>query len=147
LSLYIKISDYFTIFNITKGFFIALLSAASLYLDWFGWVNYLVNTILGILTFYYLLQADRKVWFWFGFFMSMLWFWWISISFKNYGFAWAIPIGVLVSSTIFALLFGVLAWIAESIGTKFGQIKGLGQARGLIPTDFVRTLLCASFRV
>ena len=134
MSLYIKISDYFTIFNITKGFFIALLSAASLYLDWFGWVNYFVNTILGILTFYYLLQADKKVWFWFGFFMSMLWFWWLTVSFKNYGFAWAIPIGVLFSSTIFAFLFGGLAWVAEFIGTKFGQIKGLGQARGLIPT-------------
>jgi len=138
LSLYIKISDYFTIFNITKGFFIALLSAVSLYLDWFGWVNYLVNTLFGILTFYYLLQADRKVWFWFGFFMSMLWFWWLSVSFKNYGFAWAIPIGVLFSSTIFAFLFGGLAWVAEFIATKFGQ------AQGLVPTA-IKALILLGF--
>ena len=121
MGLYIKISDYFTINNITKGFFIALLSAASLYLDWFGFVNYLINTILGILTFYYLLQADKKVWFWFGFFMATLWFWWISMSFKNYGFAWAIPIGVLFSSTTFAFLFSILASLAEYISKKLGN--------------------------
>ncbi|HIP50496.1 MAG TPA: apolipoprotein N-acyltransferase, partial [Campylobacterales bacterium] len=135
MGLYIKISDYFTINNITKGFFVALLSAGSLYLDWFGFVNYLVNTILGILTFYYLLQADKKVWFWFGFFMTTLWFWWVSVSFKNYGFAWAIPIGVLFSSTIFAFLFGGLAWVAEFISAK------LGQARGLVPTAIKALIL------
>ena len=135
MGLYIKISDYFTINNITKGFFIALLSAGSLYLDWFGLVNYFVNTVLGILTFYYLLKADKKVWFWFGFFMSALWFWWISVSFKNYGFAWAIPIGVFFSSLIFAFLFGGLAWLAEFISAK------LGQARGLVPTALKALIL------
>jgi len=116
-----KISDYFTINNITKGLFIGLLSAASLYLDWFDFVNHLLNTILGLLTFYLLLQADRKVWFWFGFFMSALWFWWISISFKNYGFAWAIPLSILISSSIFAFLFGFLAFVSEFISRKFFQ--------------------------
>ncbi len=117
MGLYIKISDYFTINNITRGFFIALLSAGSLYLDWFGFVNYFVNTILGLLTFYYLLQADRKVWFWFGFFMTTFCFWWISMSFKNYGFAWAIPIGVLFSSSIFAFIFLAIAKLAEYLET------------------------------
>ena len=139
MSLYLKISDYSTIFNITKGFFIALLSAVYLYLDWFGWVNYLVNTILGILTFYYLLQADKKVWFWFGFFMSMLWFWWISISFKNYGFAWAIPIGVVVSSTIFALLFLLIAKVAEFVAAKRNAplLNLLIKATGLLLFSYI----------
>ncbi|CAA6825400.1 MAG: Apolipoprotein N-acyltransferase (EC [uncultured Sulfurovum sp.] len=121
MSVSIKISDYFTIKNITRGLFIALLSAASLYLDWFGFVNYFVNTILGLLTFYYLLQADKKIWFWFGFFMAMLWFWWLTISFKNYGFAWAIPIGLLFSSLTFAFLFSILASISEYLSKKVFQ--------------------------
>ncbi|CAA6812472.1 MAG: Apolipoprotein N-acyltransferase (EC [uncultured Sulfurovum sp.] len=121
MSLSIKISDYFTINNITRGFFIALLSAASLYLDWFGFVNYFINTILGILTFYYLLQANRKIWFWFGFFMATLWFWWLMVSFKNYGFAWAIPLGLLISSSTFAFLFSLSAWLSEYLGQKFSK--------------------------
>ncbi len=124
MSISIKISDYFTINNITRGFFIALLSAASLYLDWLGMVNYLLNTIFALLTFYYLLQANQKVWFWFGFFMATLWFWWLSVSFKNYGFAWAIPLGILFSSSTFAFLFLLVAKVAEFFEAKL-NIMGL----------------------
>lgn len=143
MSLYIKISDYFTINNITRGFFVALLSAVSLYLDWFGWVNYLVNTIFAILTFYYLLQADKKVWFWFGFFMATLWLWWISVSFKNYGFAWAIPLGVLMTSTLFAFIFATLASIAEFISKKLkdtGFINLILKALILLTFSYIHPL-------
>ncbi len=115
MSLYKKFKAYFTINKITRGFFIALLSAGAMYLDWFGFVNPLVNTILGILTFYFLLQADRKVWFWFGFFIGILWFWWLSISFINYGFAWAIPIGLLITSTTYGVIFLLFAILAEKL--------------------------------
>ncbi len=137
MSVYIKISDYFTINNITRGFFIALLSAGSLYLDWFGFVNYLINSILGLLTFYYLLQADKKVCFWFGFFMATLWFWWLSVSFQNYGFAWAIPIGVLFSSTTFAFIFLLVAKIAEFFEAKFSIMGLLIKALALLLFSYV----------
>ena len=113
-----KIKAYFTINKIIRGFFIALLSAGAMYLDWFGFINPLINTILALLTFYFLLQADRKVWFWFGFFMGILWFWWISISFKSYGFAWAIPIGVLIIATTYGGIFLLLAIFAERLSQK-----------------------------
>ena len=125
MNLYIKISEYFTINNITRGFFIALLSAVALYLDWFGFVNYLLNTILGVLSFYLLLQSSEKVWFWFGFFMAALWFWWISMSFANYGFAWAIPIGVLITATIYGFLFLFFAKLATSLAKKLFSTKPL----------------------
>ena len=137
MGLYIKISDYFTINNITKGFFIALLSAGSLYLDWFGFVNYFVNTILGLLTFYYLLQADKKVWFWFGFFMATLWFWWLSVSFKNYGFAWAIPIGILFSSTTFGLLFAFFGTISEFLARYHKSLNLLFKAFILLVFSYI----------
>ena len=131
--MYIKISEYFTINNITRGFFIALLSAAAMYLDWFGWVNYLLNTILGLATFYFLLQSNKKIWFWFGFFMAVLWFWWISMSFANYGFAWAIPIGVLITATVFGFIFLISAKLAEFFGSKFNMSNG--QPQGVVPTE------------
>jgi apolipoprotein N-acyltransferase len=104
-------------------------------------VNYFINTILGILTFYYLLQADKKVWFWFGFFMATLWFWWLSVSFKNYGFTWAIPIGVLFSSFTFGLLFTLFASLAEFLESKLK-----GQRQSFIPINlFVKAVVLLGF--
>ncbi len=137
MKLSIKISDYFTINNITRGFFIALLSAGSLYLDWFGFINYLLNTILGLLSFYYLLQADKKVWFWFGFFMATLWFWWLSVSFKNYGFAWAIPIGVLFSSITFGLLFAFVGSFSEFLERYHKSLNLLFKALALLIFSYI----------
>lgn len=117
----LKISEYSTINKITKGLFIALLSSLFLYLDWFGFVNHFLNTIFGLLGLYLLLQNDKKVWFWFGFFMATLWFWWISVSFSNYGFAWAIPIGVLLTALTYAFLFAIFASLSEFIGTKLSD--------------------------
>ena len=133
MSLYIKISEYFTINKITRGFFIALLSAGAMYLDWFGFVNYFINTILALLSFFFLLQADKKVWFWFGFFMASLWFWWISMSFSNYGFAWAIPIGIIITSIIFGFIFLFFAKLAEFLGSKFNISNE--QAQRVSPTE------------
>ena len=117
--------------------FIALLSAGSLYLDWFGFVNYFVNTILGILTFYYLLQADKKVWFWFGFFMATLWFWWLSVSFKNYGFAWAIPIGVFISSLTYGIIFSIMAKLAEFLAHYHKLLNLLFKAFALLVLSYI----------
>jgi len=121
LSLYIKISRYFTINNITRGFFIAFLSAGAIYLDWLGFVSYFINTILGVLTLYLLLKNDKEIWFWSGFFIGALWFWWMSVSFFNYGFAWAIPIGVLFPAMVYGFIFWFIAKIAESLGQRVGS--------------------------
>ncbi|MCK4441877.1 MAG: apolipoprotein N-acyltransferase [Sulfurovaceae bacterium] len=79
----------------------------------------MVNTILGILTFYYLLKANSIEWFWSGFFIGSLWFWWICISFFNYGFPWAIPIGVAFIGFVYGILFLAIAKISEYIPKKF----------------------------
>ena len=118
-----KFKAYFTTNYITRGFLIALLSAGAMYLDWFEFINPLINTILGILTFYFLLQADRKIWFWFGFFIGILWFWWISISFASYGFAWATPIGVLIIATTYGIIFLLLAIFADNANKLLARLK------------------------
>lgn len=116
MSLYLKISDYFTIKNIITGFFIALLSAGAIYLDWFGLNNYFINTILGLATLYLLLLADKKTWTWTGFFIGVLWFWWIGISFKNYDMAWAIPIPILILGLIYMAIFYLTIAVANFLG-------------------------------
>jgi len=118
LSLYIKIGEYFTINKITTGLLIAILTSGAIYLDWVGIVSPLINTILGILAFYYLLKADQKEWFWSGFFIGILWFWWICMSFFNYGFAWAIPFGVLFIGFVYGVIFLIISKLSEYIATK-----------------------------
>lgn len=115
MSLYIKISKYFTINKITTGFFIAFLSAGAMYLDWLGFINHFINTLLGLLMLYWLIQSDRKVWFWSGFGIGALWFWWISMSFSNYGFPWAIPFGVVGIASVYGLIFYLVAKLADII--------------------------------
>ncbi|HIC79045.1 MAG TPA: apolipoprotein N-acyltransferase [Sulfurovum sp.] len=127
-------SRYFTINKITRGFFIAFLSAGAIYLDWLGLVSYFINTILGVLTLYLLLKSDRKIWFWSGFFIGVLWFWWMSVSFFNYGFAWAIPIGILFPAVVYGFIFWFIAKIAEDILPK------LWQPQGIAPTLLLKAL-------
>jgi len=105
--------------KITRGFFIAFLSSGAIYLDWLGFINPLVNTILGLLTIYFLIKSDSKIWFWSGFFIGVLWFWWISMSFKNYGFGWATPFGILFIAFGYGLIFLFFAKISEYISSKF----------------------------
>ena len=139
MSLYSKkFKAYFTTNNITRGFLVALLSSGAMFLDWFGFVNPLVNTILGVLTFYLLLQADRKIWFWSGFFIGILWFWWLSISFVNYGFAWAIPIGLLFTAITYGFIFLLFAYIAERLPNTLSSL--IAKAIALLILSYIHPL-------
>ena len=78
----------------------------------------IVNTIVGILALYLLLVSDKKVWFWSGAFIGLLWFWWISMSFRHYGFPWAMPIGVIGIALVYAVIFWFFAWFAQKVETR-----------------------------
>jgi len=120
---------------------IALLGSAFIYLDWAGLSHPLPETISALLFFWCVLQADRRVWFWVGFFLSLFWFWWIMVSFKHYHILWAVPIGLLTISLIYAFLFWAIAAISEyaanTLVTQFTpRPKGTspyGQARASLP--------------
>ena len=78
--------------------------------------------------------------------MATLWFWWISMSFANYGFAWAIPIGVLITSIVFGFLFLFSAKLAEFLGSKFNTSNG--QTQEVNPSELIIkaiTLLLLSY--
>ena len=99
-----------------------MLGSAFIYLAWLGISNRIVDTSLGVLFFWFLLKSDRRIWLWSGFFISLLWFWWIVVSFKHYQMLWAIPIGLLAISLIYALLFWTIAavseWLAAALTPK-----------------------------
>jgi len=110
-----KISDNVTTFMLTRGFFIAFLSSSYLYLAWLDWSYPIVITILGILAIYLLLDSNRSVWFVSGTFIGLFWFWWISMSFRLYGFPWAIPIGMLLTALVYGLIFWAVAYLSDLI--------------------------------
>jgi apolipoprotein N-acyltransferase len=110
-----KISQYSSTFELTKGFFIALLSSGFIYLNDWGFSHPLVNTLLGITTLYLLLQASKKVWFFSGAFIGLFWFWWIALSLQHYGMVWAVPIEIAIIMLSYGVLFWLIAWISEKI--------------------------------
>lgn len=114
--------------KITRGFFIAFLSAGAIYLDWMGTVNPLINTILGLLALYFWLNADKKEWTWTGFFIGILWFWWMSVSFINYEMIWAIPLVLLLIGLIYATLFNLLIWLVLFLEKKLKLPQLIGKA-------------------
>ena len=120
---------------------IALLGSAFIYLDWAGLSHPLPETISALLFFWFLLQADRRVWFWSGFFLSLFWFWWIVISFKHYQMLWAVPIGLLAISLIYALLFWAIAAISDYIADTFSTIHpSLSKAVGILGFSYIHPL-------
>ncbi|HEY9189534.1 MAG TPA: apolipoprotein N-acyltransferase [Sulfurovum sp.] len=108
-----KISQYSSTFELTRGFVIALLSSAFIYLSYWGFNHPLAHTILAISALYLLLKEEKKVWLFSGAFTGLFWFWWITLSFKHYGMLWAIPIGVFIIMATYGVLFWLLAWISE----------------------------------
>jgi apolipoprotein N-acyltransferase len=110
----IKIRQYISTFELTRGFFIALLGSAFIYLEYWGFSHPLPITLFGLISLYLLLQAKKQVWFFSGFFIGVFWFWWISLSFKHYNMPWAIPIGLIAVALSYGILFWLIAFLAEN---------------------------------
>ena len=110
-----KISQYSSTFELTRGFVIALLSSAFIYLDYWGFNHPLLHTIFALSALYLLLQEGKKVWLFSGAFIGLFWFWWIILSFKHYGMLWAVPVGVVIIMATYGILFWLLAWVSEKI--------------------------------
>ena len=112
-----KIRRYFSTFELTRGFFTALLSSLFIYMEYWDLSYPVLSTIFALTALYLLLQEDQKTWFFFGFFTGFFWFWWIVVSFGHYNMLWAIPLGLLLISFSYGILFWLLAWISEKITT------------------------------
>ncbi len=110
-----KIRQYLSTFELTKGFLIALLSSAFIYLEHWGLSHPLLSTLFGLISLYLLLQEEQKTWFFSGFFIGLFWFWWIGLSFEHYGMVWAIPIVTLFVALGYGIIFWFIAYLAKKI--------------------------------
>jgi len=119
-----KIRRYFSTFEITRGFFIALLSSLFIYMEYWDLSTPVFTTFFGLTALYLLLQEGKKTWFFSGLFIGFFWFWWIVVSFGHYKMLWAIPIGLLLISFTYGILFWLLAWIAEKLTSLFTARSG-----------------------
>jgi apolipoprotein N-acyltransferase len=114
-----KISQYSSTFVLIRGFFIALLSSAFIYLYTFELVSYTLNTLVAILAFALLLTSNRNVWFTSGAFIALFWFWWIGISFIHYQMPWVIPFIILGLMALYGTVFYAIAWLSEHLSSYF----------------------------
>jgi len=122
------------------GFFIAFLSSASIYLDWAGFINPFINTVLGLLALYLWFIADKISWVWSGFFVGLLWFWWMGISFIHYQMPWAIPFVVVGVSSIYASFFYLAISLVE-LTEKYIKLHHLfGKAFILLVLSYIHPL-------
>ena len=110
-----KIRQYISTFVLTRGFFIALLGSAFIYLDHYALSYPILTTLFAILFFTLLLREKTPVWFSTGFFTGFFWFWWVSISFQHYNMLWAIPIVMLAMGFLYAFIFWFIAYLSEKI--------------------------------
>ena len=114
-----KIRQYFNTLEITKGFFIALLASLFIYLNHWAFSYPIFITIFALASLFLLLQAKKETWFWYGIFIGVFWFWWIALSLKHYGYAWGFPVGIVIISLMYGIIFYTLAWLSEKVETLF----------------------------
>ncbi|HFS82550.1 MAG TPA: apolipoprotein N-acyltransferase, partial [Epsilonproteobacteria bacterium] len=93
--------------------------------------------ILALAALYLLLLGDQKVWMVFGFFIAIFWFWWIMMSFRIYGFAWAIPIGMLLVALIYSSLFWGAAVLSRFSAKRFRISPVWFKALFLLTASFI----------
>jgi len=117
-----KIRHYLSTFELTRGFFIALLGSAFIYLEYWNLSHPLPATLLGLLSLYLLLDsADPKIWFFYGFFTALFWFWWIGLSFIHYRMPWMIPFVELAIGGVYGALFWLIAKTADTIQSRLSS--------------------------
>ncbi len=120
-----KFKKYFTTKQITKGFFIAILLSAFIYIEHFklleGYLLYIFNSILSLTGLYLLLKSPTPIWFFTGFFIGIFWFWWMGVSFYYYHLTYLVPFVVLIIGLIMGFIFLFAAYVASFVARKIEE--------------------------
>lgn len=134
-------SQYFSTITVIRGFFVATLGSAFIYLNYFELSYPLLNTFLGLASFYLLLKSETKVWFYAGAFFGLLWFWWIALSLIHYDMVWAAPIEVSIIMLTYGILFFFISYSSNKIAslwaTHYGLLALILKAIGLLTLSYI----------
>ncbi|MEA1952968.1 MAG: apolipoprotein N-acyltransferase [Campylobacterota bacterium] len=114
-----KIRQYFSTFDIIRGFLIAFLGSAFIYLNYWGHSHPFITTIFGVTSLHLLLQEKERTWFIYGFFTGLFWFWWIGLSFEHYKMIWAILPVIFFIAFAYGFIFWFIAFLAEKSESKY----------------------------
>ncbi|RUM72508.1 MAG: apolipoprotein N-acyltransferase, partial [Sulfurovum sp.] len=132
-----KIWLHFTTFDITRGLILSVCSAMFIYLNYWHFSFPLIDTIFAILTLYFLLLSNQRVWFFFGVFMAILWFYWIGLSLEHYGYGWGLPVGIFLVSLGYGILFYIFAYISNFLSDKTSLPSLLFKALFLLGFSYI----------
>jgi len=139
-----KISKHFTTSALTEGLLIALMGSWWLYGAWFGWDARISTTFAGLLFLILILDANRPVWFWSGFFVGILWFGWIGVSFYYYHLDWLVPIAILGVALVYGTIFWSIAYLSEKIPHLITHFAKHNKPKRLTPHASLLTLILRS---
>jgi len=100
------IKRYFITKEFIKAFCISILLSNFIYLDIFAnlFLEF-ISPFLAIFGFFLLLNSSRICYFWSGFFVGLFWFYWITYSLLFYGFAYLIPLELILICAVYGVLF------------------------------------------
>ncbi len=105
---------YFNKTNIRNGLIIAILLSLIPYLEYFSISNKYLNSLLGLLAIYTLLNLKKRAdYFYTGFFVGIMWFYWISFSLVYYKLEFLIPFEILGLGIIYGFLFFICGFFSN----------------------------------
>ncbi|MDH1975165.1 apolipoprotein N-acyltransferase [Aliarcobacter butzleri] len=103
--------EYFIQNFIIKGLFTAILLSLFIYLSYFDIEIKIINTLIGLLSIYFLLTIPKKALFVAGFFTGILWCNWMSVSLQYYDLKYLTPVLILGIGLVYGIIFYLFAFI------------------------------------
>ncbi len=100
---------------IIKGLIYAIILSSFIFLKHYEIQYKSLNTILGLIGLYALIDIDKKNLFFIGFFTSILWFYWIGLSFRYYDLLYLSPLILLFIGIVYGVIFRLFALIDHKL--------------------------------
>ncbi len=81
-----------------------------------------LNSILGLVTLYFVIGFNKERLFWFGFFTGVFWFWWIGNTFYYWGLWYLLPFGVMGIALAYGVIFYIIGLVSLPIFTALALL-------------------------
>ena len=101
--------DYSNKNFIIKGLISSILLSSFIYLSYFNIENKILNTVLALFAFYYLLIIPKKALFVSGFMTGVFWCNWMAVSLQYYDLVYLTPVILLFIGIVYGVIFYLFA--------------------------------------